>query len=424
MGSRDDASDGHEEIQFPSFEMAFPPVARDTTMQTSNVSTPEQRRERALTEESANTTGSNLSISKQSLVRLMREQVDLVRSLTNAQIAQKKELEKVKAENKRLEEQQKRRSAGYSQSQAPQSKSLNLPARVNRDTSDSRSVSSRSFARYFQRSPRTSRHQQARHPHQHPDADYYYGSSRGGSPGNEDQTTANHDPSVASTILPTAIVIDAAKANTTGAFADQFAPSYTGPGAYGGSKDKIEITRIPERNVVPENEHSCISKAWWLLSRVCTLFIPDFLLCCIGRHALVKKGMTKEEKEAVRATRREAKQAWREKVTIFMLMMFCCACFIGISGVIPMFLCRETTVFTMVSHEQFARKLPSSNLAPPDRMISGPEIVPRIGQSYSDESMTYRTTIIQGAIRSASSSPRIPRRFSLVALLADCLRCA
>jgi len=348
MGSRDDASEGHEETQIPSFEMAFPSVAHDTTMQTSNVSTPEQRRERAMTDESANTTGSNLSVSKQSLVRLMREQVDLVRSLTNAQIAQKKELEQVKAENKRLEEQQKRRTAGYSQSQTLQSKSLNLPTRVSRDTSDSRSVSSRSFAaRYFQRSPRTSRRQQARHPHQHPDADYYHGSSRGGSPGNDDQTTANHDPSMASTILPTAIVIDAAKANTTGAFVDQFAPNYTGPGAHGGSKDKIEITRIPERNVVPENEHSCTSKAWWLLSRVCTLFIPDLLLCCIGRHALVKKGMTSEEKKAVRATRREAKQAWREKVTIFFLMLFCCACFIGISGVIPMFLCRETTVFTM-----------------------------------------------------------------------------
>ena len=160
-----------------------------------------------------------------------------------------------------------------------------------------------------------------------------------------DQTTAgDRDPSMASNILPTAIVIDAAKANTTASVVDQSASSYTGPG--GGSMDKIEITRIPERNVVPENEHS--SKVWWLLSRVCTLFIPDFLLCFIGRHALVKKGMTKEEKKAVRATRRDAKQAWREKVTIFMLMMFCCACF-GISGVIPAFLCRKTTIFTMVS---------------------------------------------------------------------------
>ena len=160
-----------------------------------------------------------------------------------------------------------------------------------------------------------------------------------------DQTTAgDRDPSMASNILPTAIVIDAAKANTTASVVDQSASSYTGPG--GGSMDKIEITRIPERNVVPENEHP--SKVWWLLSRVCTLFIPDFLLCFIGRHALVKKGMTKEEKKAVRATRRDAKQAWREKVTIFMLMMFCCACF-GISGVIPAFLCRKTTIFTMVS---------------------------------------------------------------------------
>jgi len=32
-------------------------------------------------------------------------------------------------------------------------------------------------------------------------------------------------------------------------------------------------------------------------------------------------------------------------------MMFFCAAFIGISGVIPMFLCRETTHFTLVSPE-------------------------------------------------------------------------
>ena len=196
-----------------------------------------------------------------------------------------------------------------------------------------------------------------------------------------DQTTAgDRDPSMASNILPTAIVIDAAKANTTASVVDQSASSYTGPG--GGSMDKIEITRIPERNVVPENEHS--SKVWWLLSRVCTLFIPDFLLCFIGRHALVKKGMTKEEKKAVRATRREAKQAWREKVTIFMLMMFCCACF-GISGVIPAFLCRKTTIFTMVSSPAacilpFRTVASFSKLASPNRMTSGPGIALRTGQ--------------------------------------------
>ena len=45
----------------------------------------------------------------------------------------------------------------------------------------------------------------------------------------------------------------------------------------------------------------------------------------------------------------EAKQAWREKVAIFVIMMLSSAAFIGVSGVVPMFLCRETEVFTMVS---------------------------------------------------------------------------
>jgi len=128
--------------------------------------------------------------------------------------------------------------------------------------------------------------------------------------------------------------------------------TYTGPGAEqnGYSADRIEITHIPERNVLKnENDKSCTSKMWWLFSRLCTLLIPDFLLCCIGRHARITKGMSAEAKKSARVARKEAKQAWREKVAIFMIMMFCSACFIGVSGVIPMFLCRETTVFTMVS---------------------------------------------------------------------------
>jgi len=76
-------------------------------------------------------------------------------------------------------------------------------------------------------------------------------------------------------------------------------PAYTGPGAINGySRDRIEITHIPERNVVREEATN------------------------------LKKG---------------ARQAWREKVALFVIMMFFCAAFIGISGVIPMFLCRDTT---------------------------------------------------------------------------------
>ena len=95
-----------------------------------------------------------------------------------------------------------------------------------------------------------------------------------------------------------------------------------------------------ERNVIPADElrnDGCLTKLWWFFSRLCTFFIPDIFLCCIGRKAGSK------------VAKKEAKQAWREKVGIFVIMMLSSAAFIGVSGVVPMFLCRETEVFTMVS---------------------------------------------------------------------------
>lgn len=293
-------------------------------------------------------------------VRLMREQVDLVRTLTNNQVAQKKELERVKEEKRKLEEEHQKMKAISASAPPPRtpppptSSRLLLPTNVQRDSSDGRSVSS--FAKYFNRSP-TKQHRSRRHP----DHAYHVNSNRHrtytgeSSPGTmtygDSATMTNGNPSMASTIMPSAIVIDSNKAQSTGAFGPPDLPTYTGPGAQGGySADKIQITYIPDRNVVKnDGKHTCTSRMWWLFSRLCTLLIPDFLLCCIGRHAKITKGMSPEAKKEARTARKEAKQAWREKVAIFLIMMFFSACFIGVSGVIPMFLCRETTVFTMVS---------------------------------------------------------------------------
>jgi hypothetical protein len=147
-------------------------------------------------------------------------------------------------------------------------------------------------------------------------------------------------------------MIDPSNANRTGAF------GYNGGNIssnndhhYGGqhspphrfespTRDRIEITSIPERNVIPPEElngNGCLSRVWWFFSRLCTFFIPNILLCCIGRSAGTK------------VAKNEAKQAWREKVAIFVIMMLSSLAFIGVSGVVPMFLCRETEVFTMVS---------------------------------------------------------------------------
>ncbi|KAL7538293.1 hypothetical protein ACHAXR_008439 [Thalassiosira sp. AJA248-18] len=360
----DDDTDGGAEVALSS-PRALSPMSKSTTTthKVSNVSSSPPQRGRTHTEESNDGT-----VSKHTLVRLMREQVDLVRNLTNAQVAQKKELERVTKEKQRLEEErqqqqqhhhrQQHRSGSRATTAAPPrvSTKLQLPSHVQRDVSgDNRSVSSRSFARYFTgRSPRNNTNGSLKYPRRHPDSDYFNNSNNGShiSPGNttyEENTCTNGNPSMASTIMPSAILIDSNKVNTTGAFAEATPlPAYTGPGAMGYSKDRIEITRIPERNVVPTTEGtSCTSKLWWFFSGLCTLFIPDVFLCCIGRHARIKKNMTPEQKKEVRGVRKEARQAWREKVAIFVIMLFFSACFIGVSGVIPLFLCRETTVFTM-----------------------------------------------------------------------------
>jgi len=344
QGLYDEDEDSFDEDSFPN--EVYSPTSNTTTMIASNVSTPEHR-ERTFTDDSH---ASNGSVSKHTLVRLMREQVDLVRSLTNAQLSHKKELDRVKEEKRRLEMQHQAPQRAQPTPYHPAvSTKLTLPTHVQRESSDNRSMSSRSFAKYLP----TRTHK----PRRHPDADYFSNrnraftgdSSPGASPGKgyEENTLTNGNPSQASTIMPSAIMIDSNKAQITGAFGDPTQPTYTGPGAFGYNKDKIEITHIPERNVVPEEKNTCISRMWWFFSRLCTLLIPDFLLCCIGRHAKITKGMSPEAKKEAQSVRKEAKQAWREKVAIFIIMLFCSACFIGISGVVPMFLCRETTVFTM-----------------------------------------------------------------------------
>ncbi len=106
-------------------------------------------------------------------------------------------------------------------------------------------------------------------------------------------------------------------------------------------KDKIEITSIPERNVIPADElnnNGYLHKMWWFFSHLCTFVVPDVLLCCIGRNVDGKSAKI------------EAKQAWREKVAIFVIMILSSAAFIGMSAVAPMYLCRKTEMFTMVSY--------------------------------------------------------------------------
>ena len=257
--------------------------------------TPPRRRDRTYTDESV--TSSNGEVSKKTLVRIMREQVDLVRRLTNAQFSQRQELERVREEKRTLEERQRARDQQAAGSGI--------------DGDGGGNASSRNLFKRFK----------GRQKNGHDD---------GGT------TTAGGGD-----LAPGAIVDD-----------DEEGPACTGPGACGYySKDRIEITHIPDRDVVGgEGGRTCMSTTWWLFSRLCTLLVPDFCLFWVDRQMVASMAMSREAIEEATATRREAKQAWREKVAIFVIMLLFCAAFIGVSGVIPLFLCRETTAFTMVSY--------------------------------------------------------------------------
>ena len=55
--------------------------------------------------------------------------------------------------------------------------------------------------------------------------------------------------------------------------------------------------------------------------------------------------MNAEAKREAKEASKEAKQAWREKVAIFIVMLSFSAGFIAVSGVIPAVLCGEEDAF-------------------------------------------------------------------------------
>jgi hypothetical protein len=275
--------------------------------------------------------------------------VDMVNQLTKDQIAQKEELERLK-EEKRLMEEQVKLKQEEDQAKAQQQKLEQLMSQNNKVApilensatpapsasppaarprlGTSNSVN-KSVVSMFKRPP-DNRYIPLNVPEgqqkvrRHPDAIYFNGGS----------TSA----------FPTAIVINNDKRNRNGPQRGPSIPVITGPGAVTGySKDRIEITHIPERNVVIEKESSCADSCWWAFSRLCTILIPSFALFWVGRDVKVTKGMSREAKDEAIRVQKEAKQAWREKVAIFLIQMTFCCGFFGVSAVIPMYVCRETT---------------------------------------------------------------------------------
>jgi cellulose synthase/poly-beta-1,6-N-acetylglucosamine synthase-like glycosyltransferase len=77
---------------------------------------------------------------------------------------------------------------------------------------------------------------------------------------------------------------------------------------------------LPDPKREPDN--SCTARYWKPFTWFCTLLIPDAFICKDGP---------------------EAKQAWREKVTIFEIMIIANLIFLFVFGVVPLYFCRENT---------------------------------------------------------------------------------
>lgn len=86
---------------------------------------------------------------------------------------------------------------------------------------------------------------------------------------------------------------------------------------------KPAVVRPPLQ--VSEKKGNLLSRRWWRsFARICTFLVPD---CLISGNS-------------------EAKQAWREKVAIFFVMIFTSAFFVGGFGFAPLIICEEETIYT------------------------------------------------------------------------------
>jgi hypothetical protein len=191
--------------------------------------------------------------SSGSVEKLMREQLELVRRLTNAQIEQKKELDRVEQEKRQLEEKQRKQAeVAAAAAAAPQCSQASIPPNLPRNSphglvSDTQQSMS---SRFFYRAPSVKQY-----PQHHPDSRYYYNDSNNRS-SNESATTTSGNPSMASI------------AN----------PPVTSPGILRNSRERMRIAYIPERDIVSEPENTCLTSfwrsLWWIFCRLCTLSRP------------------------------------------------------------------------------------------------------------------------------------------------------
>jgi len=99
-----------------------------------------------------------------------------------------------------------------------------------------------------------------------------------------------------------------------------------------GTQSTVMTRRSLATASVPEPEHTnnpnkaVEGRLWASFAWIITFMIPNK---CIMRPT------------------KDAKQAWREKVALFVIMVSCSVFFVGVFGFVPLLLCKEDTIFSM-----------------------------------------------------------------------------
>ena len=297
--------------------------------------------------------------TKQKLFKVVKEQVKMVKSLTNANVAHSAELERVRKENDRLQRQLAKANRGRSRTSSSDGGGRGRGA-----AAPVGSIASASFAGGNQPLPppppmmTSSSHRHAIDDDVDTIATPYtvdtqlhdYGDSRNNGalpkiqmydsglgpkasfPNNasSNRERTNTDPSIdafSTNVFPSA-------RNVTGSAPPVLKKSRSWNkkrnSRRGGSNGKDQVIKKNYAAPLPEptggdKGTSCGSRCWASFAFACTFFVPNFLICKSGPAA---------------------KQAWREKIALCIVVFWVSAFFVGLFGFIPLFFCTETDTYT------------------------------------------------------------------------------
>ena len=299
--------------------------------------------------------------TKQKLFKVVKEQVKMVKSLTNANVAHSAELERVRRENDRLQRQLARSRGGGSSGE-------------NGKRAPIGSIASASFAGGNQPLPppppmMTTMDDEINtiatpytvdtQLHDYGDDDRRLGGGGGALPKVEmydalglgpkalfptanNRDRINTDPSIdafstnvfpsARNVLPESAAAPPVLKRSRSWSKKRISRRRQGGGGGSGSGTNGKEGVIKKKYAAPLPEPtgvdrgtSCGSRCWASFAFACTFFVPNFLICKSGQAA---------------------KQAWREKVALCIVVFWVSALLVGLFGFVPLFFCTETDTYT------------------------------------------------------------------------------